>query len=93
MAEAAAHGNEPLTTRQHEPLIGIPMPSGSEEIVQYFASEEAADRALAPDPASVERVLSLIGAWEHLDAEDGPDMLDELDRIRHTSKPTPPLEL
>jgi hypothetical protein len=38
-------------------------------------------------------VLRLIGAWQHVDAKDGPDMLNELDRIRHASRPTPPLEL
>ena len=26
-------------------------------------------------------------AWEALDAEDGPDILDELDRMRHESPP------
>ena len=33
------------------------------------------------DQTNIERVLGLIGAWEHFDAEGGPDMLDELDRM------------
>jgi hypothetical protein len=37
--------------------------------------------------------ISAIGAWKHIDEEDGPDMLDELDRIRHETRPTPPFEL
>jgi hypothetical protein len=92
MADAAG-SPQGLTTRRSQPLIGIPTTEGAEEVVQYFTSEEDADRALAPDRAGVERALSLIGAWQHLDAEDGPDMLDELDRIRHQSQPSPPLDL
>jgi hypothetical protein len=61
--------------------------------VRYFTSEDEADRALAHDQASIERALSLAGAWAELDVEDGPDPLDELDRMRHQSKPTPPLSL
>jgi hypothetical protein len=45
------------------------------------------------DHASIQRALSLIGAWKDLDNEDRPDPLDELDRIRHESKPSPPLSL
>jgi len=93
MAEPAAHLRNELTTRASQPLIGVPTTEGHEEVVRYFTSEEDADRALTRDQSSVDRALSLIGAWEHLDAEDGPDMLDELDRIRHESKPTPLLEL
>ena len=44
------------------------------------------------DQTNIERVLGLIGAWEHFDAEGGPDMLDELDRMRHASPPSPPLD-
>ena len=93
MAEPAADPHQRLTTRASQPLIGIPTTEGSEEIVRYFASEDDADRAFGQPQAGAERALRLIGAWQHLDAEDGPDMLDELDRIRHESKPTPPLEL
>jgi hypothetical protein len=38
----------------------------------------------------VQDALSLAGAWSHLDWD---DMVDALDRIRHESKPTPPIEL
>ena len=59
----------------------------------YFTSEEEADKALSRDTASIQRALSLAGAWKHIDDEGGPDMLDELDRMRHETKPTPPFEL
>lgn len=92
MAESA-HPSEGLTTRRGRPLIGIPTLEGSEEVVRPVASEDEADRAFARSRASIERALGLAGAWKHLDDEGGPDMLDELDRMRHESKPTPPFEL
>ena len=93
MPDVPARRREGLTTRRSQPLIGVPAHQGAEEVVRYFTSEEEADLALSRDMTGIQRVLSLIGAWEHLDAEDGPDMLDELDRIRHESRPTPPFEL
>ena len=93
MAKPAARLRRELTTRQDQPLIAILTTEGSDEVVRYFASDEDADRALSLDQDNVRRALSAIGAWEHLDAEDGPDMLDELDRMRHASEPTPPFEL
>ena len=92
MAEPA-HRLEGLTTRGRQPLIGIPRIEGSEEVVRYFTSDEEADFAQASDEVSIQRALSLAGAWKELDTEDGPDPLDELDRIRHQSMPSPPLKL
>ncbi len=82
-----------LRARADQPLIAIPATEGSEEVVYYFTSEEDADQAFARDEDTICEALSLAGAWEHLDDEDGPDMLDELDRMRHASKPSPPLEI
>jgi hypothetical protein len=93
MAEAAAQRHHGLTTRGGQPLIGIPIGEGADEDVRYFTDEREADLALSRDQDGIQRALSLIGAWKHLDSEGMPDMLDELDRIRHESKPTPPLEL
>jgi hypothetical protein len=93
MAKAAARRDRPLTTRRTQPLIGIPFDDGVDEVVQYFSSEEEADQAMSAGQFGVEGALRLVGAWEHLDSEDGPDMLDELDRLRHESAPSPLLEL
>ena len=87
------HIPQELTTRRSQPLIGVPVGRGSDETVRYFTSEEEADKVLAKDKASIQRALSLAGAWKHIDEEDGPDMLEELDRMRHETKPTPPFEL
>ncbi len=39
---------------------------------------------------AIEETLALAGSWKDLDFD---DMIEQLDRIRHESKPTPPLEL
>jgi hypothetical protein len=39
---------------------------------------------------AIEETLALAGAWKDLDFD---DMLEQLDHIRHDSKPTPPLNL
>src|SRR2546421_10158264 len=39
---------------------------------------------------AIEETLALAGSWKDLDFD---DMLEQLDRIRHESKPTPPLAL
>jgi len=39
---------------------------------------------------AIEETLSLAGSWKELDFD---EMIAQLDRLRHESKPTPPLEL
>ena len=39
---------------------------------------------------AIEETLALAGTWKDLDFD---DMLEQLDKIRHDSKPTPPLIL
>jgi tRNA(fMet)-specific endonuclease VapC len=55
MAEVPARS---LTTRSGQPLIGIPVWEGPDEVVRYFASEDEADEAVANGAAGVERALS-----------------------------------
>jgi hypothetical protein len=70
------------------PLIGIPLEEDGRDVVRYFADEAEADKALA---AHKHRdVRHLAGAWKDLDWEAAAD---ELDRIRHESAPTPPVDL
>ena len=90
MTDVPTRPRDELTARGHQPLIGIPFGDGPDETVRYFTSEEEADRAVARDESGIERALSAIGAWSDLDFD---DMLDALDRIRHQSKPTPPIDL
>jgi hypothetical protein len=93
MSRPARKLHQRLTAREDEPLFAIPIIEDGEEVVHYFTSEEEFERAFPRDEEAIRKALSLAGAWEHLDAEDGPDILDELDRMRHESKPSPPLEL
>lgn len=74
--------------RWDDPLIGVPEEIDGERFVRYFTSEEDADAARGKD--SKQAALDAIGAWSDLDLD---EMLDELDRIRHDSTPTPPIDL
>ena len=78
-----------LVARLDQPLIGIPFEEDGRDMVRYFTDE--ADLEAASTPASVQRALSLLGAWQ--DLGDWAEVERELDRIRHESKPTPPIEL
>lgn len=70
-----------------QPLIGVPVDSNGVEEVRYFVDEDQADIALGM--ISSQRPIKLAGAWSHLDAD---AMLDDLERIRHVSTPTPPID-
>lgn len=54
------------------------------------STEESSERTRASDSANIQRALDLAGAWSDLD---GDEMERALDRIRHASPPTPPVEL
>lgn len=71
-----------------QPLIGIPLLENGREVVRYFADEAAADAALAS--RKHRDVRDLAGIWKDLDWNAAAE---ELDRIRHESKPTPPIDL
>jgi hypothetical protein len=77
-----------LIVRNDQPLIGIILEENGQEVTCYFADEAAADAATTP--ADIQAALAAIGSASDLDFD---EMLDELDRIRHESKPTPPIDL
>ena len=74
--EGASHGDR---------LYIVPSADGLTE--QYFFSDEEADAAATPEV--IARALALAGAWSDLDAD---AMLAALERIRHESVPTPPID-
>ena len=88
MAERKRQPLPSLLVQDNQPLIGIPFEEQGHEVVRYFAGEEEADQAVADQ--DVQDAMSLAGAWSHLDWD---DMVETLDRIRHESKPTPPITL
>ena len=88
MAERRPSRVPSLLARGDQPLIGVIVRENDQEVVRYSAEEEAADAA--SPPASIQKALSLAGAWSDLDWE---KMKAALERIRHESQPTPPIEL
>jgi hypothetical protein len=77
-----------LLVHDDQPLIGVIVRENGQEVTRYFTNEEEADAAVPS--ASVQRALSLLGAWRDMDWDEA---FDELDHIRHDTQPTPPLEL
>lgn len=85
MAERATiHGTG--RARRSQPLLGIITEEDGQEVVHYF-TDEAEARAFAQ---SLGPPRSLAGAWSDLDWD---EVMSKLDRIRHESPPTPPIEL
>lgn len=77
-----------LATTIDQPLIGLVLEEDGRQVVRYFADEAAADAAMADD--ALARALAAIGSWSDLDWD---ETAEALDRIRHESTPTPPIEL
>ena len=77
-----------LAAPAEQPLIGIVLEKDGQQVVRYFADEAAADAAMADH--ALARALDAIGSWSDLDWD---ETAEALDRIRHESTPTPPIEL
>ncbi len=76
-----------IIARSDQPLAAIFVADDSDE-VRYFVDDPAGP---ATEPsADAQAALSAIGAWSDLDWE---ALADDLDRIRHASPPTPPIDL
>jgi hypothetical protein len=88
MAERKRQPLTSLLVQDNQPLIGIPFEEQGQDVVRYFTDEKAADAAVPH--STTKAALSVIGAWSDMDWE---EMVEALDRIRHESKPTPPIEL
>lgn len=77
-----------LAVALEQPLIGLFLEEDGRQVVRYFADEAAADAAVADDATA--RALAAIGSWSDLDWD---ETAAALDRIRHESTPTPPIEV
>jgi hypothetical protein len=75
-----------LTIRGSQPLIGLIEQQNGQEVTRYFTEEPG---ATASDGA-VQAALGAVGAWSDLDWH---EMEEALDRIRHESPPSPPIDL
>lgn len=87
MAAHEAARTAGFTAHADQPLIAVPDEVDGRQVVRYFTSEEDADAAT--NGQTLQKALDAIGAWSDLDLN---EMLDELDRIRHGSTPTPPID-
>ncbi len=70
-----------------QPLVGV-FTDDDSDVVQYFAEEPQAPPTTPSRGA--QDALSVIGAWSDMDWD---ELAESLDRIRHESPPTPPIEL
>jgi hypothetical protein len=84
MAEPQRFPGPGLTVGRKQMLFAVPVDEHGHEVVRYFTDQ--ADGNSDVEDEGVRQALSVIGAWSDLDWEQA---LDELDRIRHASPPTP----
>jgi hypothetical protein len=87
MPERQSDG-EGLSLRSGQPLIGVVVREGGQQVTRYFTEEQH-----GPDQAGrrarIQKAAGLAGAWKDLDWD---QMEQSLHRIRHESTPTPPTE-
>ncbi len=67
------------------PVVAIPLVESDREIVRFVME----DPEMSPVPGSVQNALDRAGTWSGLDWN---ETIETLDRIRHDSRPTPPIE-
>jgi hypothetical protein len=88
MTESYPTSLSSLVVEHDQPLIGLFCEEHGRQVVRYFADEAQADATITD--ADTAAALSAIGAFADLDWD---EMIAALDRIRHESPPTPPIEL
>lgn len=89
MTEQRSTQGASLVVRDDQPLIGIVLAENGQQMTHYFTDDAAADAAIAQQQV-IEAALATAGAFADLDFDEA---MDALDRIRHASKPTPPIDL
>jgi hypothetical protein len=75
-----------ITVSDDAPLIAIPDEENGHAVTRYFTDEAAADAHLREK--RIRAALEAIGSASDIDTTD-EEMLAQLHRIRHESKPTP----
>ncbi|MDQ4100023.1 MAG: hypothetical protein M3121_05950 [Chloroflexota bacterium] len=79
-----------LVVERGQRVVAIPHTEDGREVVRYVIEAESKDfDANAALPESAHVALGLAGAWDDLDWD---KTVEALDRIRHESRPTPPIE-
>jgi len=76
-----------IIARSNEPLVAIFIEEDGQAMVRYFIDDQL---STSPHPsADVQAALAAIGSCSDLNWD---SWAGELDRIRHESPPTPPLD-
>jgi hypothetical protein len=75
-----------LSLRPDQALIGVPASENGVEVTHFFAEE---DDAHATADETLRAALAAIGSWSDLGWQ---EIVAALERIRHESEPTPPIE-
>ncbi len=79
-----------LVVERGQRVVAIPRTKDGREVVRYVIEAESQDfDANAALPESVHVALGQAGVWDDLDWD---ETVEALDRIRHESRPTPPIE-
>lgn len=81
-------GVQTLAATLEQPLVGIVAEEDGQQIVRYSAQDLPGDTATVAD-GKLRAVLAVIGGWSDLDWD---ALAEDLDRLRHESPPTPPIE-
>ena len=76
-----------LTAHRKQLVFAVPVDEDGREEMRYFTEEGDLDQS--SHEGDIQEALSVIGAWSDLDWDHA---VEELDRIRHESLPTPPIE-
>ena len=86
MAQRRAPASTDPTIRKRARSVGHVAAENGREVARPEAEQAEPNVVLS---AGARAALSAIGAWANMDWE---ETLAELDRIRHESKPSPPLD-
>jgi hypothetical protein len=78
-----------LALAPDQPLVGVLVDEDGRQVARYFTEDRGTDAPPGSDE-TLQAALAVIGAWSDLDWE---EFSTELDRIRHESQPTPPIDL
>lgn len=84
---AAERVRHSIAAHSSEPLFGVFVEADSDE-VQYLVDD--LETPVEQPSADAQAALSVIDAWSDMEWE---ALADSLDRIRHETPPTPPIEL
>jgi hypothetical protein len=88
MAERQSSQSPSFFVPQDQALIGVVIRQHGREVTRFFADEAEADTALTP--SATDDALHLAGSWDDLSWD---ELAEGLDRIRHDTPPSPPLEV